>query len=594
MSDRCARIFNEGKSQVAPLDQHTFEPSGYSCNAILGPLAYGTVHVSPEKATSYSSAEVSVLTSAGAAGPHAPFRLQDWCEVMRPKQAYFVDLKVSPAEVESSCPRRPRISGISGYKLKRKTQVSVGPMSFETLFFEFDDKALQSPPAIAKELTPIVPASSNRLPKSAAQIVETHRGKFLDQTLVKEAGSVAENLLRSVISDRRSPFTSSLALVDLGKVARQFKKWTHNLPSVKPYYAVKCNSDVILLDFLHRLGAGFDCASSSEMQDVLKLGVLPEDVVFSHPVKSERSLTDASKWDIRLTVFDNQSELKKIAQDMPQAELLLRIRTDDTDAQCPLSMKYGSPADSWSELLKAAVDLNLRVVGVHFHVGSGCRSEGAFSTALQSARAVFNLAEREHGIKMNLLDIGGGFPGESNCLLFEQMTKEIRSSLEKLFDDSVRVIAEPGRFFAAASLDLAVRVISKREPLGSPLASSTPPETTYSECPNPPTDDLDRKNTYYVNDGVYGSFNSLIYDHASVSCKVLCRNHATTPGDPLYLSTVFGQTCDGFDQIMKSVYLPDLNIGDWLIFGDMGAYTVAAASSFNGFTNEGAFYTFLA
>jgi len=127
--------------------------------------------------------------------------------------------------------------------------------------------------------------------------------------------------------------------------------------------------------------------------------------------------------------------------------------------------------------------------------------------------------------------------------------------------------------------------------------------------------------SYYVNDGVYGGFNSIMFDHAVVRPRAL-HNAALNAGhgrarsvsvsdtdegfqklaydsesssdlgerDDLYTSTIFGPTCDSIDVISRSVLLPKLSIGDWLYFNNMGAYTMAAASSFNGFTPTEKFY----
>ena len=83
---------------------------------------------------------------------------------------------------------------------------------------------------------------------------------------------------------------------------------------------------------------------------------------------------------------------------------------------------------------------------------------------------------------------------------------------------------------------------------------------------------------YYINDGVYGSFNCLLYDHAVVDIKTLDTSDSNDTHD----SSVWGPTCDGLDCVLTSVQLPDLNIGDWVYFTNMGAYTMAAGSTFNG------------
>ena len=122
----------------------------------------------------------------------------------------------------------------------------------------------------------------------------------------------------------------------------------------------------------------------------------------------------------------------------------------------------------------------------------------------------------------------------------------------------MEIIAEPGRYFTASAFTLCTNIIAKRE-------LSFPNEDTM----------------YYVNDGLYGSFNCLIFDHAVIT--PLAYQMKTSAEDKLQKSSIWGPTCDGMDCILKSCYLPPLNIGDWILFENMGAYTISAASNFNGF-----------
>ena len=86
---------------------------------------------------------------------------------------------------------------------------------------------------------------------------------------------------------------------------------------------------------------------------------------------------------------------------------------------------------------------------------------------------------------------------------------------------------------------------------------------------------------YYIGDGLYGSMNSLLYDHAVISAHPLGGPQgAKAPKS--FESTVFGPTCDGLDVVLSDYQLPKLSYGDWLVFPRMGAYTLAGASDFNG------------
>ncbi len=145
--------------------------------------------------------------------------------------------------------------------------------------------------------------------------------------------------------------------------------------------------------------------------------------------------------------------------------LVLRILPpDDTKSQCQLGMKYGCAPKHAHHLLRVARELKLDVIGVSFHVGSGCYDATAFSAAVASARTVFDIGAKE-GFKFSLLDIGGGFPGQKSAkITFEEICTVLRPALDMYFPENskVRIISEPGRFFVASAFTLATNVIAKR------------------------------------------------------------------------------------------------------------------------------------
>jgi ornithine decarboxylase len=72
---------------------------------------------------------------------------------------------------------------------------------------------------------------------------------------------------------------------DYTNVTFSFQTFIEAMPRVKPFYAVKCNPDPVMLRVLASLGCGFDCASAKEIATVLDMGVAPESIVFAHPCK---------------------------------------------------------------------------------------------------------------------------------------------------------------------------------------------------------------------------------------------------------------------------------------------------------------------
>ncbi|KAK9452365.1 pyridoxal-dependent decarboxylase [Limtongia smithiae] len=352
-------------------------------------------------------------------------------------------------------------------------------------------------------------------------------------------------------------------VADVGEVYRQHLRWGLLLPRVRPFYAVKCNPDPNVLKLLARLGTGFDCASKKEMDLVLSLGVEPSRIVYAHPCKTASFVRYAAQRDVRLMTFDNAEELHKIKRFFPEAELLLRVITDDSESLCRLSMKYGASLADTPALLKLAQYLDLNVVGCSFHVGSGAAGGRPFVEAAKSARAVFDIAAAL-GTTMTVLDVGGGFSFDN----FENIAAVLRPALDALFPPSVRIIAEPGRYYVASAFTLACHVIARRE---------VPHLGNYM---------------FYLNDGVYGNMNCIMFDHQRPAVRVLTHGQTYMYGLPDNCSgpvtaSVWGPTCDGIDCITGECQLPYvLDVGDWVYFDNFGAYTICAASGFNGFNEK--------
>ncbi|KAK7053093.1 hypothetical protein SK128_020406 [Halocaridina rubra] len=349
-------------------------------------------------------------------------------------------------------------------------------------------------------------------------------------------------------------------VLDVGDIVQKIKMWQLKIPRVKPYYAVKCNDNQTVLELLAALGTGFDCASKGEIQKVMSIGVDQSRIIYAHPCKPSSHLRHAAKVKVPLMTFDNETELYKVQAYYPQAELVIRIRCDAEDVQCPLGVKFGVFPEDASALLATAKSLNLNVVGVSFHVGSGCREPAVFHRAIKAAKNVFEEAQTL-GFHPNLLDIGGGFPGSRGNSL-DELAKYINKALDEFFPEGsgVRVIAEPGRYVVASAFTLCTNVVAKREvhdDNGSLLSTM-----------------------YYINDGVYGSFNCTLYDHQVVYPQLL----EDKSNEPYMPCSIWGPTCDGLDQVVSEAQLPKLNCGDWLVWPEMGAYTLAAAGTFNGFS----------
>ncbi|KAI1316877.1 hypothetical protein EDD11_009367 [Mortierella claussenii] len=374
-------------------------------------------------------------------------------------------------------------------------------------------------------------------------------------------------------------------VADLGEVYRQHQRWKALLPRIEPFFAMKCNPDPMVMRLLASLGAGFDCASKNEIQSVLDIGVDPSRIIYANPCKQNSFVKYAYNNKVRMMTFDNAEELHKIKRFHPEAQLVLRILTDDSKSLCKLGLKFGAPLDTTGHLLATAQELGLDVIGISFHVGSGCFDANAFGEAVIRARRVFDQA-KDYGFELNFLDVGGGFPSAhvTEGITFEKVAAILGPTVDALFGPEVRVIAEPGRYYVGSAFTLATQVIARRT-IQRDLADILSPE--HNQNPS---------HMYYVNDGMYGSFNCIMFDHQVCEPKVLLRDGGFAYQRPLVneahgYASVWGPTCDSIDCISPKSSLPLMESGDWLYFDNMGAYTITAASQFNGFRRSEILYT---
>jgi ornithine decarboxylase len=374
-----------------------------------------------------------------------------------------------------------------------------------------------------------------------------------------------ENTVKDIIQDciQRRSGLNSFFLLDIGAIFRRYKLWKKCLPKIDIYYAVKCNPDKILLQTLSYLNVGFDVASKAELSMIYDLDINSDAIIFANPVKEIDHIMYARSIGINMMTFDNEDELKKISVFHPKAQLVLRIQVDDSKAKMPFGSKFGCPMNNLKNLFTLGKQLNISIIGVSFHVGSCCQDAIAYADAIHKAKEVFNLAET-YDYKFNVLDIGGGFPGVDNQFddhfddHFEDIANIINTAIETHFSDvpNLKIIAEPGRFFATSCGTLVTNVIGKKQ-------IQIDENLIYH---------------YYINSNLYGMFNNIVFDKAIVYFNLLNKYP-----DEKFNSTIFGQTCDSMDKIKDSFELPELACGDWLYVLNHGAYTIASGSTFNGF-----------
>lgn len=355
-------------------------------------------------------------------------------------------------------------------------------------------------------------------------------------------------------------------IVNLGTVIKLYEQWEELLPTVKPYYAVKCNPNEVLIELLASLGCNFDCASENEIKSVIQITDDPDRIIFANPCKMSSQIKYARANDVDLMTFDCEEELYKIKLYHPCSKLVLRIAVDDSNSKCKFNSKFGCKIEDVDKIINLMKTIDLKLYGISFHVGSGCESVDSYYKAIENVRCVYDIA-LSHGIQISMIDIGGGFHGnlseKTDKILFKDVASMINTAMIDFFKDDIEAgkvefIAEPGRYFAEKSHMLILNVIGKKK-----QKNENDEEIII----------------YYLNDGIYGSFNCIVFDHQ----KPIILPFNERNEEKLHKSTIFGPTCDSIDVISKDTMLPELAIGEWVYVEDFGAYTTAASSSFNGF-----------
>ncbi|XP_054946982.1 antizyme inhibitor 1 isoform X3 [Physeter macrocephalus] len=364
-----------------------------------------------------------------------------------------------------------------------------------------------------------------------------------------DEGTNLGNVIDNYVYEHTLTGKNAFFVGDLGKIVKKHSQWQNIVAQIKPFYTVKCNSTPAVLEILAALGTGFACSSKTEMALVQELGVSPENIIYISPCKQVSQIKYAAKVGVNIMTCDNEVELKKIARNHPNAKVLLHIATEDNIGGEEGNMKFGTTLKNCRHLLECAKELDVQIIGVKFHVSSACKESQVYVHALSDARCVFDMAVNH--VISPLLDVY--FPEGSG----------------------IKIISEPGSYYVSSAFTLAVNIIAKKvveNKFSSGVGKTGSDEPTFM---------------YYMNDGVYGSFASKLSEDLNTIPEV---HKKYKEDEPLFTSSLWGPSCDELDQIVENCLLPELNVGDWLIFDNMGADSFHEPSAFNDFQRPAIYY----
>lgn len=322
-------------------------------------------------------------------------------------------------------------------------------------------------------------------------------------------------------------------------------------------YAVKCNPHPRVVQALYDAGIRhFDVASLPEIAQVREM-FRDAEPYFMHPVKGRAVIQSAREvYGVRQYVIDHDDELTKLLEETHDDGLtvVVRMQTPKTEALYDLSAKFGAPPDEAVALLKRVAKEGL-TPGLAFHVGSQCTTLLAYTKAMEMAADVITRS----GVALHVLDVGGGFPAAypgTQAPPLETYIDEILRAVKamKLRNDCV-LMCEPGRAMVAEGMSLLVQVQLRKE------------------------------GQVYINDGLYGGLSETKVANIRLPVRAIRLDGAFADKSAEFMLN--GPTCNSIDVLPHAYALPaDIREGDWIEIEQVGAYSNANATRFNGFHTD--------
>jgi len=349
------------------------------------------------------------------------------------------------------------------------------------------------------------------------------------------------------LSDESPPYL----LLDKDIISEKISIIGRNIKNSKVFYAVKANPDIEVIKLMNSLGTGFEIASEGELQLLASIGVGPERIITSNPVKTFRFLEQAEAYGVKYYAYDSEAEVKKLVEYVPGCNVYVRLTVPNEGSEWPLSKKFGVEMEEAVELLVYAKEMGLNPVGITFHVGSQCNNVYNWNSAIDKARELWEMAEQK-GISLKILNIGGGYPISytKNVVSIETIEKKVDKVLRQKFSSDVDIYIEPGRAVVGDAGVFVSTVIGKTK--------------------------RGDQNWLHIDVGV---FNGLMESIGGIKYTYIVGSR----NDPMKW-TIAGPSCDSFDVMDHDVELPEPEVGNRILILASGAYTISYASEFNGFS----------
>jgi ornithine decarboxylase len=338
------------------------------------------------------------------------------------------------------------------------------------------------------------------------------------------------------------------------RIVAALAEFQRAFPDVQPFYATKCNSNIDVLRVLRDAGASFEVASADEVEILAAIGVPGRDLMFSNPVRARRQTRAAAQAGVYRFAADSTGELLRLADEAPGSCVSVRLATSPHGSVVPSEGKFGVDVAGAVDLLRLARDLSLVPYGITFHMGSQALEPAALRAPLDDVARVMAELLRA-GIRLQMVDIGGGFPATytERVPSLDAFGRVAAAKIAGL-PYPVQVAAEPGRCIVAEAGMFRCQVIGVAQ----------------------------RRSGWWVHTDLSVFHGMMEVLESAGRLRYPIRDSRASSSFRRY--NVTGPTCDGQDTFATDVLLSsDLQEGDHVLVGSAGAYTAVYASRFNGF-----------
>lgn len=347
-------------------------------------------------------------------------------------------------------------------------------------------------------------------------------------------------------------------VLDFDIISATYDRFVNQFNGGMVYYAVKANANPMICRMVVERGGGLEIASLAELELALSVGATGDQIICSNPIKNPVFLRRLQEANVFAVVVDSMFEVEKMAQYVPGMQVYIRLAVDNTGSVLPLAGKFGVSGDLALELADRARELGLKVIGLSFHVGSQCLSPVNWVNAIRSCGEVWQKAQA-NGHNFFFLDIGGGFPAgnyhDPSIPTLEAIAELVNPAIAEYIpnQENLMMVMEPGRGLVGESGQLFALVEGKAQ--------------------------RGDETWLYLDVGV---FNGLMETYEGFPPVIRLQSEDAHLRDTATY-TLAGPSCDSCDVVARNVEMPELHIGDRLMFLDAGAYVSEYGAAFNGF-----------